>query len=146
MFDFFDNRDKCHKPGFLRGTIYTSCISMVLLDQFANKSNTFQQFSLSPSLPFPPWVSTSSDPGFQDCAINGTLLVKQSTYRIRVIVPNCIELNTGFGIYIDDAAEGQRSWWRFSVDLYCLCGIFRTLHICSTWSFRQKQKTYVFKQ
>ena len=34
--------------------------------------------SLSPSLaphflPFPPWVSTSSDPGFQDRAINGTL-------------------------------------------------------------------------
>ena len=45
MFDFFDNRDKCRKPGFLRGNIYTSCISMVLLDHFANKSNTF----LSPS-------------------------------------------------------------------------------------------------
>ena len=33
MFDLF---------GFLRGNIYTSCISMVLLDHFANKSNTFQ--------------------------------------------------------------------------------------------------------
>ena len=49
MFDFFDNRDKCHKPGFLRGNIYTSCISMVLLDHFANKSNTFQH-TLSLSL------------------------------------------------------------------------------------------------
>jgi len=48
MFDFFDNRDKCRKPGFLRGHIYTSCISMVLLDHFANKSNIFQH-----SLPHP---------------------------------------------------------------------------------------------
>ena len=59
MFDFFDNRDKCHKPGFLRGNIYTSCISMVLLDHFANKSNTFQHspslsLSLSHFLPFHP--------------------------------------------------------------------------------------------
>ena len=23
MFDFFDNRDKCRKPGFLRGNIYS---------------------------------------------------------------------------------------------------------------------------
>ena len=45
MFDFFDNRDKCRKPGFLRGNIYTSCISMVLLDHFANKSNTFPPIS-----------------------------------------------------------------------------------------------------
>ena len=45
MFDFFYNRDRCRKPGFLRGNIYTSCISMVLWDYFANKSNTF----LSPS-------------------------------------------------------------------------------------------------
>ena len=56
MFDFFNNRNKCHKPGFLRGNIYTSCISMVLLDHFANKSNTFQHslslpLSLSVSLP-----------------------------------------------------------------------------------------------
>ena len=43
MFDFFDNRDKCRNPGFLRGNIYTSCISMVLLDHFENKSNTFLQ-------------------------------------------------------------------------------------------------------
>ena len=51
MFDFFDNRDKCRKPGFLRGNIYTSCIFMVLLDHFANKSNTFQHApSLSLSL------------------------------------------------------------------------------------------------
>ena len=49
MFDFFDNRNKCRKPGFLRGKIYTSCISMVLLDHFANKSNTFRH-SLSLSL------------------------------------------------------------------------------------------------
>ena len=80
MFDFFDNWDKCRKPGFFRGNIYTSCIYMVLLDHFANKSNTFQH-SLSPSvslslslpLPFPPWVSTSSNPIFQDCSIKGTL-------------------------------------------------------------------------
>ena len=81
MFDVFDNRDKCRKPGFLRGNIYTSCISMVLLDHFANKSNTFQH-CLSPSLlPFPPWVSISSDPGSQDRSINGTLsyLMKQVT-------------------------------------------------------------------
>ena len=45
MFNFFDNRDKCREPGFLRGNIHTSCISMVLLDHFANKSNIF----LSPS-------------------------------------------------------------------------------------------------
>ena len=49
---------------------------MVLLDHFANKSNTFLSpplslpLSLSHFFPFPPWVSTSN-PGFQDCAING---------------------------------------------------------------------------
>ena len=72
MFYFFDNPDECRNPGFLRGNIYTSCISIFILDHFANKSNTF----LSPSLtlPFPPISSsTSSNPGFQDCAINGTL-------------------------------------------------------------------------
>ena len=46
---------------------------MVLLDHFANKSNTFQHtslpLSLSHFLPFPPWDSTSSNPGIQDCAI-----------------------------------------------------------------------------
>ena len=56
MFDFFDNRDKCRLPGFLRGNIYTSCISMLLLDHFANINNTFQHtlsfpISLSPSRP-----------------------------------------------------------------------------------------------
>ena len=45
MFDFFDKRDKCRKPSFLRGNIYTS---MALLDHFANKSNTFLLPSLSP--------------------------------------------------------------------------------------------------
>ena len=79
MFDFFNNRNKCHKPGFLRGNIYTSCISMVLLDHFANKSNTFQltlslPLLLSHFLPFPPWVSSSSNPGSQDRAINGILV------------------------------------------------------------------------
>ena len=49
IFDFVDNCDKCRKPGFLRDNIYTSCISIVLLDHFANKSNTFQH-SLSPFL------------------------------------------------------------------------------------------------
>ena len=78
MFYFLDNRDKCRKPGFLRGNINTSCISMVLLDHFANKSNTFQHslslpLSLSHLFPFPPWVSTSSYPGYQDTAIKGTL-------------------------------------------------------------------------
>ena len=58
---FFYNREKCHKPGFQRGNIYTFCISMVLLDHFANKSNTFlfffslplslSHFLLGPSLP-----------------------------------------------------------------------------------------------
>ena len=38
---FLYNRDKCRKPGFLRGDLYTSCISMILLDHFVNKSNTF---------------------------------------------------------------------------------------------------------
>ena len=47
MFDFFDNHDKYRKPGFLRGNMYTSCISMVLLDHFANKSNTFLSLPLS---------------------------------------------------------------------------------------------------
>ena len=47
MFDFFYNRNKCRKPGFLSGNIYTSSISMVLLDHFANKSNTFLSLSLS---------------------------------------------------------------------------------------------------
>ena len=53
MFDFSDNRDKCRKPRFFRGNIYTSCISMVLLDHFANKSNTFRH-SLSLSLSLSP--------------------------------------------------------------------------------------------
>ena len=75
--DYLDNCDKCRKPGFLRGNIYTSCISMVLLDHFANKSITFQHtlslpLSLSHFLIFPPWVSTSSYPG-KDTAIKGTL-------------------------------------------------------------------------
>ena len=74
MFDFFDNWDKCRKPGFLRGNIYTSCISMVLLDHFANKSNTFLSLYPSLALPFPPWVSTSSYPSYQDTAIKGTLV------------------------------------------------------------------------
>ena len=83
MFDLFDNRDKCRKSGFLRCDIYTSCISMVLWDHFANKRNTFQH-SLTPSLSlplslshfllFPSWVSTSSYPRYQDTAIKGTFL------------------------------------------------------------------------
>ena len=49
------------------------------LDHVVNKSNTFNTLSLSLPhfLPFPPWVSTSSNAGVQDCVINGTLL--QST-------------------------------------------------------------------
>ena len=57
---------------------------MVLLDHFANEKQhslplSFSPFllslplSLSCFLPFPPWVTTSSDPGSQDRAINGTL-------------------------------------------------------------------------
>ena len=69
MFDFFDNRDKCHKPGFLRGNIYTSCISMVLLDHLQTKATLFDTLSPSIALPFPPWVSTSSFPGYQDTPI-----------------------------------------------------------------------------
>ena len=34
----------------------------------------FLPLSLSHFLPFPPWVSSSSNPGFQDCAIDGSLL------------------------------------------------------------------------
>ena len=82
MFDVFDNRDKCGKPEFMRGNTYTSCISVVLLNHFANKSNTFLlsfplclPLSLSHFLPFPPWVSTSSYPGYHDTAIKGTLLL-----------------------------------------------------------------------
>ena len=98
MFDFFNNRNKCHKPGFLRGNIYTSCISMVLLDHFANKSNTFQHtlslpLSLSPSLalPFPPISSLglhflrSRIPGSR---INGTLVL-HATFA-----------NKGFALYL----------------------------------------------
>ena len=81
-FLFFDNPDKCRKPGFLRGNIYTSCIFMVLLDNFANKDNSFLFPSLSLALPFPPWVSTSSNPGFQDCTIKGTLVpLAKDIYR-----------------------------------------------------------------
>ena len=72
MFDFFNNRNKCHKPGFLRGNIYTSCISMVLLDHLQTKATLFDThslslpFSLSHFLPFLPWVSTSSYPGYRN--------------------------------------------------------------------------------
>ena len=59
-------------PNIWEWLIYTSCMSMVILDHFANKSNTFQH-SLSLALPFPPWVSTSSYPGYQENAIKGTL-------------------------------------------------------------------------
>ena len=63
MFNFFDNRDKCRKPGFLRDDKYTSCISMVLLDHFANKSNTFLSRSSISShfllgAPLPPTLAT----------------------------------------------------------------------------------------
>ena len=48
MLNFFYDRDKCRKQGFLRGDIHTSCIPMVLFDHFENKSNTF--LSLFPSI------------------------------------------------------------------------------------------------
>ena len=75
MFDFFDNRDKCRKPGFLRGNINTSCISMVLLDHFANQNNTFQN-DISLALPFSLISFLGLHfpyPGYQDTAIKGTL-------------------------------------------------------------------------
>ena len=55
----------------------TCSCSFPLLDHFANKSNTF-----SLALPFPPWVSTSSYPGYQDTAINGTLMRTVYSYNI----------------------------------------------------------------
>ena len=100
MFYFSDNRDKCRKPGFLRGNLYTSCISMVLLDHSANKSNTFKMISPSLALPFPPWVATSSYLSYQDTAIKGTLNIIIITINIISVChkglwslpsPNCIE-------------------------------------------------------
>ena len=91
MFDVFDNRDKCGKPEFMRGNTYTSCISVVLLNHFANKSNTFLfsfplclPLSLSHFLPFPPWVSTSSYPG---CMFANSIPARLVATRMRVVWP-----------------------------------------------------------
>ena len=55
-------------------------------------------FLIQLSLPFPPWVSTSSNPGFQDCPITGTLAERQRwvppllfmmIWAINVVIP-CI--------------------------------------------------------
>ena len=59
---------------------------MVLLDHFANKSNTFLSLSPSLALPFPTWVSTSSNHGIQDCAINGTLQIHLTIKTIRSLL------------------------------------------------------------
>ena len=54
--------------GFLRGNIYTSCIFMVLLDHFANKSNTFLFFFSLP-LSFSHFLLGSSLPPIPDTRI-----------------------------------------------------------------------------
>ena len=53
------------------------------------------QHSLSPSLalPFPPWVSTSFNPGFQDCANNGTLLNRWLSLKVHHNSNNPMILN-----------------------------------------------------
>ena len=78
MSDFFDNRDKYRKPGFLRGNIYISCISMVPLDHFVN---TFKNFSLSLSLPFPPGspLPPIPDPRIAQLMVPWFILVYLST-------------------------------------------------------------------
>ena len=106
MFDFFDNRDKCHKPGFLRGNTYTSCISMVLLDHFANKSNTF----LSPSLalPFPPIYSfgpPSSYPGYRDTAIKGTLVHLSLFFLFFFLLPNILTIGRGGDVELAEVSH-----------------------------------------
>ena len=112
---------------------------MVLLDHFANKSNT------SLSLPLSHFLLGSPLPPIPDSGLMVPCWLNKPTYCIRDIVPNCIVLNTGFGIYIEDAVRGQRSWWPFDVDLHCLCGIFRTWHICSTLVMHTKTKDLRFK-
>ena len=75
MFDSCDNRDKCPKPGFLRGNIYTSCISMVLLDR---TKATLSTLSLSHSPISSHFLLGSPLPLIQDRAINGTLAISIS--------------------------------------------------------------------
>ena len=55
--------------------IYTLLARLCFFRSFCKQKQHFSTHSLSPSLalPFPPWVSTSSNPGSQDHAINGTL-------------------------------------------------------------------------
>ena len=105
MFDFFDNRDKCRKPGFLRGNIHF----LHSYGSFRSFCKQKQHFSTLFSLPlphfllFPPWVSTSFCPGYQETAINGTL------YLTKHIQPNlcscphlcdCLCLRTGLLLHI----------------------------------------------
>ena len=72
----------------MRGNIYTFLWFLeIILQTKATLFNTLSfslSLSLSPSLalPFPPWVSTSSNPGFQDCANNGTLLNRWLSLKV----------------------------------------------------------------
>ena len=103
---------------------------MVLLDHFANKSNTLS-LSLSPSLAlqFPLWVSTSPDPGFQDTAINGTLLVLFyklfSIYRERVT-------SAHFGAYLHTfwctftGLNNAVAYWNWQI--WCMYYMTNTFH------------------
>ena len=83
MFDFFYNRDKCRKPGFLRGDIYTSCISMVLLDHFTNKSNTFLSLSSLSSSPISSHILLGSPfPPIPDSRIAQSMVPWRSLFRL----------------------------------------------------------------
>ena len=74
-------------------------------------------------------------------------LVKRSTYRIRDIVPNCIVLNTGFGIFIEDAAEalkGKEIGGHLMLIYIVSVAYLGQCIFGHTWLCRQKQKKYVF--
>ena len=87
MFDFFDNRDKCQQPGFLRVNIYTSCISMFFLDHFAKKKQHFLSLSLSLSLSRSPisshFLLGSPLPPFPDSRIAQLLVPWLSSKKSR---------------------------------------------------------------
>ena len=75
MLDFFDNRDEYREPGFLRGNTYYIHF-LHFYGSFRSFCKQKQHFSPSLALPVPLLVSTSSNLGFQDCAIKCTLLVR----------------------------------------------------------------------
>ena len=115
MLNILDSRDKCRKPGFLRGNIYTSCISMVLLDHFENKSNTFLPLSSSPS----------------PCAINAMVPCPSWEHYILYFVKIRI-LNIFLGVY--PQGQGQRENPLF---LFWSCPLF--------WKTTLKAKCYTLK-